>query len=263
MNLRNTRVVRKRNQKNLLNCWTVHFQEKPILHWNLLKTALNKNNELKDLLKSGRYDDNLNSSLKSSKIPNSSSKEDLRYKFNNLRSGLSSDTRSEKSRIISKNFIDSPFFRDSSVIALYNSYNDEVDLKPIYLECIKSNKTVLLPRIDGKHLSFHKVESLYKLEKNKFGIPEPQSTADKIRLEEIDIFLLPGLVFDPNGNRIGSGMGYYDRSLKSISSNKLIGICYNFQIVDEVPSFKHDKILNFLISEDGVWDCKSKREVKK
>ena len=121
---------------------------------------------------------------------------------------------------------------------------------------------MFLPRLDGELLSFHLVESMEGLIINKYGIPEPTAETPCVSPEEIDIFILPALGLDLNGNRLGSGKGYYDRTLKNIESKKLFGLCYKFQIVVSVPNLKHDKKVGYLIYEDGIWDCESNKEVE-
>ena len=72
----------------------------------------------------------------------------------------------------------------------------------------------------------------------------------------MDIVIVPAVVFDFEKNRIGFGGGYYDTFLKKVrEKNKkvlFIGICYDFQIVDEVPTESHDMILDFIVSENKV-----------
>ena len=56
--------------------------------------------------------------------------------------------------------------------------------------------------------------------------------------EAIDVVLVPGMAFDGDGNRLGRGKGYYDRFLKTLAAPRpqLIGVCFDFQKVDVVPT---------------------------
>ena len=72
----------------------------------------------------------------------------------------------------------------------------------------------------------------------------------------MDIVIVPALAFDYKKNRIGFGGGYYDTFLNKVrkQSKKVlfIGVCYDFQMVEEVPTEKHDMTLDFIINENEV-----------
>ena len=73
----------------------------------------------------------------------------------------------------------------------------------------------------------------------------------------MDIVIVPAVVFDLEKNRIGFGGGYYDTFLKKIrEENKkilFIGICYDFQIIEKVPTEEHDVVLDFVVSESRIF----------
>ncbi len=68
-----------------------------------------------------------------------------------------------------------------------------------------------------------------------------------------DILFVPGVVFDLKGGRIGRGKGFYDRYMAQFKGPK-IGLCYEFQIVEDVPKEEHDINIDVLISSCGVYD---------
>ena len=73
---------------------------------------------------------------------------------------------------------------------------------------------------------------------------------------EIDVFLVPGLAFDPNGGRLGNGAGHYDRILSSARGDSAtIGIAPAARLVDVVPVEQHDVRVDWLATEDGVLSC--------
>jgi len=76
-------------------------------------------------------------------------------------------------------------------------------------------------------------------------------------LDEVEMIIVPGVVFDLHGHRIGYGGGYYDRMLESIGQNKgtkacLIGVCFECQLVDTIPIEKHDMPVSRIITEERV-----------
>ena len=90
---------------------------------------------------------------------------------------------------------------------------------------------------------------------HKFGYYE--SSSDDFYDEKIlDIVIVPALAFDSSKNRIGFGGGYYDTFLNKVrGKNKntlFIGVCYDFQMIEEVPIEGHDVTLDFVINESEV-----------
>jgi 5-formyltetrahydrofolate cyclo-ligase len=89
--------------------------------------------------------------------------------------------------------------------------------------------------------------------KNKWGIEEPASGAT-IKPEEIDMILLPLIVFDKNGNRLGYGGGFYDRYLTNCSKAKKIGLSY-FNPIDEIPEINtYDIKMDFCVTPEMVYN---------
>jgi 5-formyltetrahydrofolate cyclo-ligase len=96
------------------------------------------------------------------------------------------------------------------------------------------------------------------LEKGKYGILEPK---DRVFIDEtkLDAVIVPGAAFDKKGNRIGSGMGYYDRFLpKTKTTCRKIGVCYEMQVVDELIPAVHDFPMDMLVTEAAVYDICSR-----
>ena len=90
---------------------------------------------------------------------------------------------------------------------------------------------------------------------HKFGYYESSSN-DFYDEEILDVVIVPALAFDSKKNRIGFGGGYYDTFLEKVrkKNNKalFIGVCYDFQIIDSVPTEKHDVTLDFVVSENKI-----------
>lgn len=82
--------------------------------------------------------------------------------------------------------------------------------------------------------------------KGKYGILEPKD--DPISLNDIEIILIPGIAFDVLGNRLGRGNGYYDNILKKYKGIKL-GVCYENQILPNIPSLSHDQKMDYICTE--------------
>ena len=94
-----------------------------------------------------------------------------------------------------------------------------------------------------------------KLVENKWGILEPsRENQDKIEPKEIDLVIIPLLIFDKNGNRVGYGKGFYDRFLQQCNPKTLkIGICLEdpIEMIKDVDKF--DVKMNFCITPNKIY----------
>ena len=126
----------------------------------------------------------------------------------------------------------------AKVIAIYYSLPDEVDTTLIIDKILSLNKVVCLPKIQGDMINFYRIESLSDLEKGRFNLLEPK-TNNLINKEEIELIIVPGIVFDIRGYRVGYGKGYYDKYLKDIGAYK-VGLTYKEMVIDKVDNDSFD-----------------------
>ncbi|WP_129408828.1 5-formyltetrahydrofolate cyclo-ligase [Marinitoga lauensis] len=132
-------------------------------------------------------------------------------------------------------------------IAMYYPFRNEVNLLSL-IETLK-NKEILFPKVKGKDMNFIKITSLNDFEKGNFGIMEPRGESYN---KEIDIFLVPGVAFDKKLYRLGYGGGYYDRYFSNHKKGFLIGVAFDFQILNELPIFEHDIKMDIIITEKRI-----------
>ena len=105
-----------------------------------------------------------------------------------------------------------------------------------------------------KLLNDYNIIELDKIEPN----PKIETVRRGVNLckeNNIDVILVPGLAFDRNGGRMGFGKGYYDRLLESSKAVK-IGLCYDFQILEKIPTESHDVPMNFVITEKEILEIR-------
>lgn len=154
---------------------------------------------------------------------------------------------------IQQAFIDSDEFARAKVLALYAPIHNEVDTAGVFAEALAALKTVLYPVVSGEGLAFRRVLDPDGLRRGAFGILEPDSSCEAHDPREADLIVIPGVAFDVKGKRIGYGKGYYDKSLHSLEGGgKLVGFCYDFQLVDEITDEPHDVKMDMLITEKRV-----------
>ena len=132
---------------------------------------------------------------------------------------------------------------------------DEVDIRPLINALVAQGATVLLPKVvDDEHMELRRYASQNDLTEGAFHIMEPTG-APFTDYDKIDVALIPGMAFDAAGHRLGRGKGYYDRFLASLRPSGLIpqpsplllGVCFPFQRVAEVPTEEHDICVDEII----------------
>ncbi|MFM1847277.1 MAG: hypothetical protein RL417_751 [Pseudomonadota bacterium] len=134
----------------------------------------------------------------------------------------------------------------------------EVDLS-LFVEGQFGRREVYMPRTSpDRTMEFIKVDPgwLAEAERSGFGIPEPRR--DEGRLFDVrdasqTAVIVPGLAFDRAGNRLGRGGGYYDRFLgrSMLHLAEKIGVCWELQMVEDVPTESHDVGMDWVCHERG------------
>lgn len=138
-------------------------------------------------------------------------------------------------------------FRQASCVALYHAIPGEVQTAE-FIEKWHEEKKLLLPVIEGNDLHLVLYTGKDSLKAGVFGILEPTEEAQTVSEEEIDLMLVPGVAFDRQHNRLGRGKGYYDRLLATLKAPK-VGICYDFQLLDTIPTESFDKKMDMIMTE--------------
>ncbi|EDM29069.1 hypothetical protein LNTAR_14672 [Lentisphaera araneosa HTCC2155] len=141
----------------------------------------------------------------------------------------------------------------SKSVALYQADPQEISLIDFFVE-----SQILLPRFspESKLYDFSLWSGeLNELQKGPYDILEPKLCRE---LPAIDFCFIPALAFDRRGNRLGRGGGFYDRLLAKYSIGVKVGVCYDFQLIGEVPKEDHDFTMDFILSPSGLLKCDRK-----
>ena len=138
-------------------------------------------------------------------------------------------------------------------ISAFLPMEGEVDLGPL-MRRLPGWRWVL-PRVEpDRSLTFR--DAATPTETHPFGMEQPMGSGPIIPIQEIDVFLVPGLAFDLQGRRLGNGAGHYDRVLsQSRADAEHIGIAPEAHRVDLVPTEAHDVRVDWLATENGVVRC--------
>lgn len=183
----------------------------------------------------------------------------MRQAIREKRDSLSRKEREGKAAAIKERLFGLPEFINAGAVLFFAAFGSEVPTLKMMEEAIGVGKKIILPvtSVESKRLSLREVRDLESLLKNKYGIPEPvPESAIRYEPNLIDLVIVPGIVFDPCGHRIGYGGGYYDRFLSEIDpSVPRISIAFELQIVSEIPAESHDLPVDKIITEDRVIDA--------
>ncbi len=172
-----------------------------------------------------------------------------------------------KSRAVCRRLLGMPEISEADKILGIAPVDREVRLESFYIELPESvevslpktvNRTLIALRVfdrEGLVDNLMNDTAHGRFERNEHNILEPVHTESKtVSLPELDVVLVPGLVFDPSGNRIGYGEGYYDRYLSSRPTEVgTVGLCFEKQVMDTtLPVDNHDVAVDRVVTEDGI-----------
>jgi len=177
-------------------------------------------------------------------------KEAARREFLKRRIRLEESLRKKKDRKIIENLLTLRELREARLVLFYYPLKGEPDITPLMREFVKIRRQIVLPRVEGEHLALYLVSTLSSLRRGSFGVLEP---AEGIRVEpeDLDLTLVPGILFDRAGYRIGFGKGYYDRLLDRTKALK-VGVAYAFQVLESLPRDPWDKPVDIVVTEKEV-----------
>lgn len=179
----------------------------------------------------------------------------IRKAYKLLRSKLTYEYVEKHSRIINKKLLEIVDIKKLNTICVYASFSNEVLTKDIIEYALKNKVKVTLPVVKPDRNMTVKYINDYDKDINMdtvFGNGEPYDYCEECKIENIELFIVPGLAFDEYCGRIGFGKGYYDSILKKNIDALRVGICYDYQIAPNIPKDLNDEILDIIISEKKV-----------
>jgi len=187
------------------------------------------------------------------------SKQQLRHKIGEERRRLRKDQVESASRSIVQHILTMEAFRAAQTVALYRAIRNEVELEALFPLCWESGKRTAVPLFNDERGTYDlaEINADTVFISGKYGISEPVNT-DLIPVDQINLMLVPGVAFDPAGNRLGRGGGHYDRLLAHFNGFTA-GIAFDFQQVAHVPADTHDIAVHAVISESGIAEVINER----
>lgn len=183
----------------------------------------------------------------------------LREEYKSLRNQFDLDIVESKSKIIVKKIIESNFYAEAKNIMVYIPHKKEVNIRNFIDIAWRENKKILVPKTDSieKKMNPYVIKSWEDLKIGNYNIYEPKTyNKTPFLIDEIDVILVPGIIFAKDGYRIGYGGGFYDRFFSRINNIPIIvGVAYDFQVLDSIPFDKYDYSMNLIITEKQKIVC--------
>jgi 5-formyltetrahydrofolate cyclo-ligase len=189
-------------------------------------------------------------------MPPQTLKSILRDTYHDIRNGLSEDYQKKSSLKICTNIQKLDPYRYAKRIGLYHAFKREVDLDALWQKAPRQGKFCYFPILnEDQTLAFLPATPATSFQKNQYGILEP--VVDRgmaIPISELQVVMVPLVVFDKEGTRIGMGGGYYDRSLGEVEKLPfLIGVAYEFQRHPRIEADAWDVPLDVIITEKTIY----------
>ena len=193
---------------------------------------------------------------------------EIRNIIKEKRSQLSEKELHLISKAITERIRSFKFPKELTKIGIYYAVNNEVDVHPLCKILWQESKRVYLPIVEKKKLLFGEYRDTSNLKNNRFKIPEPiVGIESQISAFELDLIFMPLVAFDPMGNRIGMGGGFYDRTLDNkqldndLKKPILVGVAYEFQKQNQIQPNSWDIPLDMIFTESKIYHSDIDRDV--
>ena len=171
-------------------------------------------------------------------------KAEFRATYRQVREDLDRAVVAAASSAVCQRLVGMSVVREAQTILGYVAFQNEVGLEACF-ETLP-DKAWVVPRIEGTRLVVHAYDP-ERLVRHRFGMLEPPADAPVVDPRELDVVLVPGVAFDPQGGRLGFGGGFYDRFLRRTPAVR-IGVCHDCCLVDAVPCAEHDEHMDWVVT---------------
>ncbi len=183
---------------------------------------------------------------------------EIRKRYLEKRAAIPSEVRTVRDGKICRNILSCAAYRYADVILMFYPMKGEVDIFPIMEAALAAGKKVAFPRCNAEDHSmiFYFVHSREDFEAGSYGIMEPKTTLPSFDLASVAtenvLCLVPAIVYDRRGYRVGYGGGYYDRFFGKARPAS-IGVVYEEFILKNVPHGRYDITVDVVVSERGIY----------
>ena len=182
-------------------------------------------------------------------------KKQLRNELRQKLAAIPSEQIAERSQQACERLFEQKEYRKAEVVMVFLSLPHEINTTPVVLRSWQDRKRVLAPKVSWHQRRMLPIEILTLHDvaaTTQMGIREPVD-GQPFPVANIDMVIVPGLGFDPNGHRLGRGSGFYDRFLaQSDFAGVRCALAFDEQFVEAIPAGPHDVPIDMLITDKTV-----------
>ena len=183
------------------------------------------------------------------------SKKNTRKRLLEVINSLSVKETHEKSLAACRKLVSTQEYRCASVVMMFLSLPREVNTQWAVEYMLNNGKRVVVPHVvwNDRQMVPVVLSSLdCEMTTDRYGLRCPKQ-AKTVKIDEIDLMIVPGIGFDMAGRRLGRGGGFYDRFLSNTCFNGMLcGLAFSEQVVSDVPINKNDVNINMLVTDQGI-----------
>lgn len=190
---------------------------------------------------------------------NKNAKMELRKNILAVRRGMTPEEVAAGSERFVEHLCAWPVYQAAKNIMMYLAMPDEPHMEKVISHALAAGKTVCVPHMRETRglMDAAIIAGLDDLVVGQFNLLTPNpATLRLLEPSELDLIIVPGVAFDKGGRRLGMGAGYYDRFLLKANKTELIGAAWAAQILEMVPTDEHDRPVNYLVTEEGIFTCR-------
>lgn len=168
----------------------------------------------------------------------------------------------DQSFLVAKKVLQETYIIEAKTIGITISNKPEVDTIHLIEALWQLGKKVAVPKCNPKtrEMSFYVIESFAQLETVYMHLREPiPELSEFVDANVMDVILVPGVVFDIHGYRVGYGGGYYDRYLVNYTKGKLMSLIFDEQLRENVPKELHDCPVDIIVTPTNRINCVAQR----
>lgn len=178
-------------------------------------------------------------------------KANLRAAMKAVRNGLSAGERGDDSARIAARALELPDLAAAKTLSVYVSCRSEVHTHDLIWALWERDKIVTVPKVgESGRMEAHRIDDWQQLAPGPFGILAPAGTC--AFSGRLDLCLTPGLAFTERGDRLGYGRGHYDRFLAARPELLAVGLAFDCQLIERIPTDQHDRPMNLIVTPSRV-----------
>ena len=186
-------------------------------------------------------------------------RQDIRTHIRHLRRDLTPEQQREAALQVAEHALNFQPIQQARKIALFLSFDGELDTRPLIAKLWQRQQEVYLPVLhpfSRGQLLFLRYDTETLLKPNRLRIPEPPLDIRRLAtLDELEVIMVPLVAFDRNGQRLGMGGGFYDRTLQNWRQHDMlpVGLAHDCQQVEALPVAEWDVPLPAIITPSRLW----------